>query len=190
MCQNVSKKPFLAILSDFGGFWVSFLHFLAHLKPQITYIDVFWAEKSIQHIFGTIRRCLRALFDIFNLFWRFWPKPPNLPLWWGYLRQGLKFRKKMADWHGTARHGLPKNADWHGTARHGLQNVVARHGTRHESSKSQNSLGVRTNQIFGTLTVTLKWCTVQYVWLLRIIKDFILGNFHSTKEILDMDPSS
>ena len=124
MCQNVSKKPFLAILSDFGGFWVSFLHFLAHLKPQITYIDVFWAEKSIQHIFGTIRRCLRALFDIFNLFWRFWPKPPNLPLWWGYLRQGLKFRKKMADWHGTASQKTRT-----GTARHGTASQKTRTGT-------------------------------------------------------------
>jgi len=53
--------------------------------------------------------------------------------------QGLKFREKMADWHGTARHGLPKNADWHGTARHGLQNVVARHGTRHESTKAKKT---------------------------------------------------
>ena len=171
MCQNVSKKPFLAILSDFGGFWVSFLHFLAHLKPQITYIDVFWAEKSIQHIFGTIRRCLRALFDIFNLFWRFWPKPPNLPLWWGYLRQGLKFRKKMADWHGTARHGLPKNADWHGTARHGLPKNANWHGTarppkcsgtarhaarKHESEKKPKS-GTKSASIMVLMLYSCSW---------------------------------
>ena len=149
MCQNVSKKPFLAILSDFGGFWVSFLHFLAHLKPQITYIDVFWAEKSIQHIFGTIRRCLRALFDIFNLFWRFWPKPPNLPLWWGYLSQGLKFRKKNG---GLARHGTARPPKCSGTARHAAR--------KHESEKNQ--------KVVQKVLQSWFWCFILVLSLIHI----------------------